>query len=669
MLPVIDISAADYAYAEGILLPEGCVFDQERRNFIADFSSLDLQAVPGSGKTTAILAKLLILEKHLPIHDGSGILIISHTNAAIDEIRARLKHHCPKLLNYPNFLGTIQSFVDEFMAFPYFAFKFGRKIVRIDNELYNESIDRHFGLNIKGFTAQEQRNARYYLTGSQSAYYYRFQCNGYSTRITDSVNGKPVLVAKPKPNSKNYVDFSVHEKKRIRKWMTELKLKVMNDGVLHYDDAYFLANRYLQLYPGIKTIIQKRFSLVLVDEMQDMDKHQYDVLEQLFYENGQSTSIYQRIGDKNQAIFNGSAKLEDIWIDRPRVLALSGSQRLGPEIAALVKNFAIFRPQGFTINGLSQAGLKPHLLRYSDATITNVPQRFLQLITDLQNSGEFPQNPRSPIKIVAWNTEWPDGVAQVGRVRLMDYIPQFSKSSLRPTVDHNCLESYLESCDLTKNSLKPVRNSIINALLKILRLEGAKTSKGHRFSKQSMIDHIKLRSGGATNHYDEFSQKIYDCSLLLVAGSVAEACQFIKEYLTDFLQLFNLTLNQAQSFVDSPAPTAVNRAVPAPLLTPILKINGQNVEVTTVHAVKGQTHAATLYLETSYNGKHESEYLTDQILGIPFTDQRVRHKECVKMAYVGLSRPEHLLCIAIHKSRFDNLLSGINMNEWEVIDA
>jgi DNA helicase-2/ATP-dependent DNA helicase PcrA len=669
MLPAINISAADYAYAERILLPDGCVFDQERRDFIADFSTLDLQAVPGSGKTTVILAKLLILEKHLPFNDGAGILIISHTNAAIDEILARLRHHCPKLLNYPNYLGTIQGFVDEFLAFPYYALKFGRKIIRIDNELYNESIDRHFSMNIKDFTAQEHRNARYYLTGSQSAHYYRFQCNDDHIRLTDSVNGSPIQVAKPKHKSKNYVDFSNDEKKRIRKWLVELKLKVMNDGVLHYDDAYFLANRYLQFYPGIKTIIQKRFPLVLVDEMQDMDKHQYDILEHLFYENGQSTSIYQRIGDKNQAIFNGSAKLEDIWIDRVHVLPLSGSQRLGPQIAALVQNFAMFQPQGFTINGLSQATLKPHLLRYTDATITNVPQRFLQLITDLQNSGEFPKNPRSPIKIIAWNTEWPNGVAQVGRVRLTDYIPQFSKSTLRPTIDHNCLESYLENCDLATNSLKPVRNSIINALLKILRLEGAKTSKDHRFSKQSMIDNIKLKSGGATHHYDEFSQKIYDCSLLLVAGSVAEACQLIKEYVTDFLQLFNITLNQAQSFMDSPAATAVNPVVPAPLPAPIFKINGQNVEVTTVHAVKGQTHAATLYLETSYNGKHESEYLTDQILGTPITDQRVRHKECVKMAYVGLSRPEHLLCIAIHKSRFDNLLSAINMNEWEVIDA
>lgn len=669
MLPDINISASDYAYAEGILLPEGCVFDQERRDFIADFSTLDLQAVPGSGKTTAILAKLLILEKHLPLSDGAGILIISHTNAAIDEIRARLKHHCPKLLNYPSYLGTIQGFVDEFMAYPYYAFKFERKIIRIDNELYNESIDRYFGLNIKDFTAQEQRNARSYLNGNQSLHHYRFQCHGNQVRITDSVNGNPIQVARPRPQSRNYADFSNDEKRRIGKWMYELKLKVLQDGVLHYDDAYFLANRYLRLYQAIKPIIQKRFPLVLVDEMQDMDKHQYDILEHLFYDNSQSTSIYQRIGDKNQAIFNGTAKLEDIWIDRAHVLTLSGSQRLGTRIATLVQNFAMFQPQGFAINGLNQAGLKPHLLKYTNASITNVPQRFLQLITDLQISQQFPQNPKAPITIVAWNTEWPDGVGQAGRVRLTDYIPQFSKSTLRPTIDHDCLESYLETCDLTKCSLKPVRNNIINALLKILRLEGAKTSKDRRFSKQTMIDLIKLKSGGTSHHYEVFSQKIYECSLLLISNATTEACQLIKDYLPDFLQLFDVTLSHAKSFVINPAVPAVVPLGAGPTPMPLLKINGKNIEVTSIHAVKGQTHAATLYLETSYNGKHESEYLTKQILGFPFADQRVHHKESVKMAYVGLSRPKYLLCIAVHKDRFDSLLSTINNANWEIIDV
>ena len=87
MLPIIEITDEDIHYAESILLPIGKVFDDERREFIRNLSTIDLQAVPGSGKTTALLAKLLILETKIPLHNGSGVLVLSHTNAAIDEVK------------------------------------------------------------------------------------------------------------------------------------------------------------------------------------------------------------------------------------------------------------------------------------------------------------------------------------------------------------------------------------------------------------------------------------------------------------------------------------------------------------------------------------------------------------------------------------------------------
>jgi len=37
------------------------------------------------------------------------------------------------------------------------------------------------------------------------------------------------------------------------------------------------------------------------------------------------------------------------------------------------------------------------------------------------------------------------------------------------------------------------------------------------------------------------------------------------------------------------------------------------------------------------------------------------------MAYVGFSRPTHLLCLAIHKDRYERNLTNINNAIWEVI--
>jgi DNA helicase-2/ATP-dependent DNA helicase PcrA len=128
MPQVINVTDEDIHYAEKILLPAGKEFDLERKTFIRNLKTIDLQAVPGSGKTTALLAKLLIIERKLPFQDGSGILVLSHTNAAIDEIKHKIQKHCPKLFSYPNFIGTIQSFVDEFLAVPFYNFIFKKKI-------------------------------------------------------------------------------------------------------------------------------------------------------------------------------------------------------------------------------------------------------------------------------------------------------------------------------------------------------------------------------------------------------------------------------------------------------------------------------------------------------------------------------------------------------------
>lgn len=59
-------------------------------------------------------------------------------------------------------IGTIQSFVDEFLAIPYYTSIFKKKIIRIDNEIYDETIYKYLRLNLPDFTIQEQKNARYF---------------------------------------------------------------------------------------------------------------------------------------------------------------------------------------------------------------------------------------------------------------------------------------------------------------------------------------------------------------------------------------------------------------------------------------------------------------------------------------------------------------------------
>lgn len=90
-------------------------FDEEKQKIINCTDSAHIKACPGSGKTTTLLAKLVLLAEQMPFKNGKGICVLTYTNVAIDEIKAKLGHKADLLFSYPNFFGTIQTFVDEFL--------------------------------------------------------------------------------------------------------------------------------------------------------------------------------------------------------------------------------------------------------------------------------------------------------------------------------------------------------------------------------------------------------------------------------------------------------------------------------------------------------------------------------------------------------------------------
>lgn len=659
MPQVINITDEEIQYAERLLLPAGKTFDDERKAFIRNFNTIDLQAVPGSGKTTALLAKLVVLERQLPFADGSGILVLSHTNAAIDEIKEKIQKHCPKLFSYPNFIGTIQSFVDEFLAIPFYISKFKSKPNRIDNEIYDEAITKYLKFNLRDFTVQEQKNAKYFLIGNNCQFSFRLAHQNNQTYLVSSIKGEPLQITKPR-RGKSWQDFTDNEKYRIKEWLLKFKYSIMlKEGVLHFDDAYFLADVYLSKIPIIKTILQKRFSFVFVDEMQDMDTHQYNLLEKIFYDEGNSVSKIQRIGDKNQAIYN-SVKATDIWQDRADVLRLNGSQRLSKPIADIVKKFALYSDVDFDIIGRNECKIKPHILVFDTVNIGNIISCFAKIVkeNDLENSVK-------PIKVVCWNTHWKEDETSrqdASKLRLEDYHKGFKKEKSKPKQDYDNLKSYLLYYE-KKKTLEPLRKNILNAFLKILRLEIINTADDRPYTKKKLIDFIHEKD---VQKYDELNLNLYNWSIGIIQENTDNVCNEIKAYVPTLLAIFNKTISESSNFINND-----NDEIPsenAEILSPTnhYKEYGLEIEITSVHAVKGQTHCATLYLESCYQGKHESERLFTQFLGKNFTDTKVHHKSSVKMAYVGFSRSTDLLCIAVNKDRFDRTLSTIDRNIWEI---
>lgn len=668
----INITDDDIRYAEKILLPLGREFDEERKTFIRNLNTIDLQAVPGSGKTTALLAKLVILERKLPFVDGSGILVLSHTNAAIDEIKEKIQKHCPYLFSYPNFIGTIQSFVDEFLAIPFYDSKFKKKPIRIDNEIYNERIKSYLDkLWLHRFNLSQETNTKIsHIKNSNEALFYdfRFQFSD-QVQLVKKLNDEILEIKKPRGNTKpqNYHDYTQQEKQDMYNWFMQFKKEIMNSGVLHFDDAYFLADVYLNKTPHIKTILQKRFPFVFVDEMQDMDTHQYNLLENIFYDKEKSLSKIQRIGDKNQGIYN-SVKATDVWNDRATVLRLNGSQRLSRPIADVVKKFALYSDANFDIVGKNECEIKPHIFIFENSNIENIIPFFAQIVrkNGLANS-------EKPIKVVCWNTEWNDdaGRQDASKLRLEDYHKGFKKEKGNPKQDYDNLKKYLLYYE-KKQTLEPLRKNILSAILKILRLENINTTNNRPYTKKKLIDFIHEKD---VQKYDELNLNLYNWSIGIIQEKTTEVWEGIKTYIPTLLQIFDKTISASSDFINNEnAEFAVENAE---FLAPTnhYKEDGLEIEITSVHAVKGQTHCATLYLESYFqqdgrgaNAKsYESQRLKDQFLGTQIqSNVGDRVKQSAKMAYVGLSRPTDLLCVAVHKDRFNYFLSQIDRENWEI---
>jgi hypothetical protein len=89
------------------------------------------------------------------------------------------------------------------------------------------------------------------------------------------------------------------------------------------------------------------------------------------------------------------------------------------------------------------------------------------------------------------------------------------------------------------------------------------------------------------------------------------------------------------------------------------------VNLRTIHGVKGETHDATLYLETEHKGSSDLKRIMPLLLGNALPDKEImeRTRRCV---YVGMSRPRHLLCVAMKAKTYEGH-EGAFAKDWEII--
>lgn len=706
--------------AHDILLKDKKTFDDARLNIIKEDRSCYVQACPGSGKTTVLLAKLIILANRLPMADGKGVCVLTHTNVAIDEIKAKVGSKANVLFNYPNFFGTIQTFLHKYVAAAALHYFYGSQIQYVDNDIakavllkkysklsFNNKLKSciYWMVINKGYPiSNDEINAwggvdvltaaKVIKKKGKKVEKYEFQLKDYDLQNIDDSTIRTQIRAK-RDSIKDYQEKEIIVNAKID-WQDikvvinqkhinstsesatefiKLKEEMFKEGILTFEDAYDLAFRYIREKDlDFSSFSHKRFRYLFIDEVQDCDYQQEELIKKLFDD---EKVIVQRFGDYCQAIYDGEGNNENDnnKLRADNVLPIHNSNRFGEKIAKPLRSLCM-EDNHQLVGNEEICSVKPVIITYED------PLAVLPKYAELLRTTLIPEMGNVPVLDIAIREREEDPLHRinvkacgwVGKKGANDqkryieaYYPLFERRNTTVKLESDSFDSFLLKSHT--DSVKDQGMSIIQGVIKFLDLCDVKNDS-RRYTITSLLDFLTTKD---IKEKEEFLCNIMKWGRLISKRGETKDKLQIKEtiynYLTGiFLPLFgkNVTESANEFFNATVADDVAGQKLEQ---DNIYKEEGINIEVTTVHAVKGETHASTLYLETSYFGKHESERLADQFKGIAYTGTEDRKLKSLRVAYVGMSRPRYLLCVAIQKNRFDNMDCRELRDIWDVVEA
>ncbi|MFV0599731.1 MAG: UvrD-helicase domain-containing protein [Bacteroidales bacterium] len=666
-------------YAHSIFLDGKDYYDEQAIKVIECDETVNIDACPGSGKTTTLLAKLAILANRMPLPENQGICVLTHTNVAIDEIKKRLGSKSDILFKYPNFFGTIQSFVDKYLAIPSYVSKYKKKPLWIDDDIFISCFEKSFWSHYSFVLKKNElasKLSQYVKANSSFFKNTRLFINGGEFDLINIESNNIFEFNKP-GRARQYIDWTEDEKKKMKEAAFEI-LKNTFDyySVLSYNDAFLFAEDYFEENPNVKNIFTSRFKYVFVDEAQDTDDKQNKIIKDIFSD---STTILQRFGDINQSIFN-EVKSENTF-DTTNSLPLTNSHRFGEDIALPLRTICI--SVNSSLKGSDKIfSLKPVIIVFENLDV--VLKKYAEIICtkkigektildiakeEQNNSGNKTLN----IKAVGWVGEPNKDDRESEKLTIKSYYSSFNKRlAKKEKVNYNSLKSFIRKTDSTK--IKDYSNKILDSFVYILSLANKtyeEKEKKKKYSKTKILSVYEEWGYLDSLNYllVKWSKEIINNSEDYNENTLNEIRRFLRKYLLTHFCIEEKKKPYITSFIDSDDTMFVeNGSINTNMYRD--ETNDLDIELSTIHSVKGETHIATLYLETCYQGKHESERLKDQITGnVYIPPKKIKDtykKEALKMAYVGMSRAKYLLCFAVHKDRFNNLGIDDSNGIWDI---
>ncbi len=650
-------------------------FDESQRAYLKHRTTVDVSACPGSGKTTLIVAKLALLAKNWP-HRTKGICVLSHTNVAREQIEHRLGRTVvgQRLLTYPHFIGTIHSFVNRFLALPWLHSE-GEPSPTIDNDATTAERRRVLG-------ERKYYKLQYFLSNRQSSFNKLRICDRHLNFNLIDKPDKPFPAQQSKPSYQN----------------AELAIKeTAKAGYFCHDEMFVWANALLEDYEAVPLWLAHRFPLVILDEMQDTSKQQAPLLNTVFPRESDKI-IVQRLGDPNQRIFDSTGADPNETADFPdsetdHYLEIPNSYRFGVEIAKFASPFAA-NPVGQ--DGL--CGVGPGWINSEDQENKHA----IIVFPDNDTNDVLETYGKHVLSVFGDETLAKGSIVAVGHVHQNDsdvtsghhqypksvghYWSNYSVETPRQNPYPPTLAQYIYMAQglVTENkALSPGVEQIASGIVELARLLGnignlKRKTRTHR----AILEVLESNTDALMTYRGVLRRFLIDRTVLSEDNWTTHAEDIVT--VASALCREGADRNEPKEFLEWPQDALLLKRM-EPSLSDDSGLNvfrvsdgTRNIDIRlgSIHSVKGQTHLATLLLSTYWHD-HSAKQIMPWLVGKKSNGkgEGKRNYQRLLHTYVAITRPSHLLCLAVphsalgsNQTAIDKSLATLMERGWSIAE-
>lgn len=624
----IDISITDNDIDELEQILGNVSFDSERRDIIKRLDTFDVQAFPGTGKTTLLVAKLAILAKKWPF-THKGICVLSHTNVAREEIESRLGYTelGRKLLSYPHFIGTIHSFADTFIGIPFLRSN-NKPVVMIDTE---STLERRYNL----------------LSPKSQTYFARKHLSSNNCEAT----AYPIQI-----------DIKCNETTSTYRNVFSVVESSINRGYYTFAEMLFISKHALSVISSMPGNIQRRFPVLMIDEAQDTSELQWEIIK-LAFPNIQNT-IVERFGDANQAIYHSyQASASSSQYPQGEVLSVNGSLRFGKEIASLADPLSTDFP-GMEGKSTQFSSNSNHtIILFEKSKASEVFSVFGELVLETFSDTELVNYSSFGVHAIGMvHNKDKTGVSDPSYpVSLCDYYNSYMPSLAKKSGNPSFVIDYFRK--------KQSSQSLSEAIEWI--------AKGIRFyinnSTLIRISYKKNDWYSLLNEIDPEQQlayrKEFQRLLSLNCNTEAEWEQSAKELMSFCEKWFDAKLQKPRSIMWTDGKPEREDKLSSNTVRYIGK-SGRTVDILlgSIHSEKGRTHLATLVLDTFWYGRNIISILP-WVTGSK-KEGKIGERDLKRLRchYVAFTRPRGLLCVAIPANTISSeTIESLQKHGWKTV--